>query len=91
MDVNLKFNKPELVIEIDRDKARASGVTVRDIADALQLYSADNVWFFYPKWKQYYVIGQADRPYRDDPDDLKTLRRSSNGNLVDLGSLIKNQ
>ncbi|HON70192.1 efflux RND transporter permease subunit, partial [Tenuifilum sp.] len=38
VDVNLKFNKPELVVEIDRDKARASGVTVRDVADALQLY-----------------------------------------------------
>lgn len=91
VDVNLKFNKPELVIEIDRDKARASGVTVRDIADALQLYfSGQRYGFFIRNGKQYYVIGQADRPYRDDPDDLKNIYvRSSNGNLVDLGSLIK--
>ncbi len=91
VDVNLKFNKPELVIEIDRDKARASGVTVRDIADALQLYfSGQRYGFFIRNGKQYYVIGQADRPYRDDPDDLKSIYvRSSNGNLVDLGSLIK--
>lgn len=91
VDVNLKFNKPELVIEIDRDKARASGVTVGDIADALQLYfSGQRYGFFIRNGKQYYVIGQADRPYRDDPDDLKNIYvRSSNGNLVDLGSLIK--
>jgi len=91
VDVNLKFNKPELVIEIDRDKARASGVTVGDIADALQLYfSGQRYGFFIRNGKQYYVIGQADRPYRDDPDDLKSIYvRSSNGNLVDLGSLIK--
>jgi len=44
---NLKFNKPELVIEIDRDKARASGVTVRDIADALQLYFSGQRYGFF--------------------------------------------
>lgn len=91
VDVNLKFNKPELVVEIDRDKARASGVTVRDIADALQLYfSGQRYGFFIRNGKQYYVIGQADRPFRDDPDDLKNIYvRSTKGNLVDLGSLIR--
>lgn len=91
VDVDLKFNKPELVVEIDRDKARASGVTVRDVADALQLYfSGQRYGFFIRNGKQYYVIGQADRPFRDDPDDLKNIYvRSSKGNLVDLGSLVK--
>ncbi len=91
VDVNLKFNKPELVVEIDRDKARASGVTVRDVADALQLYfSGQRYGFFIRNGKQYYVIGQADRPFRDDPDDLKNIYvRSTKGNLVDLGSLIR--
>lgn len=91
VDVNLKFNKPELVVEIDRDKARASGVTVRDVADALQLYfSGQRYGFFIRNGKQYYVIGQADRPFRDDPDDLKNIYvRSTKGNLVDLGSLVR--
>lgn len=91
VDVNLKFNKPELIVEIDRDKARASGVTVRDVSDALQLYfSGQRYGFFIRNGKQYYVIGQADRPFRDDPEDLKNIYvRSSKGNLVDLGSLVK--
>ncbi|HSA04989.1 MAG TPA: efflux RND transporter permease subunit, partial [Tenuifilaceae bacterium] len=87
----LKFNKPELVVEIDRDKARASGIAVRDIAEALQLYfSGQRYGFFIRNGKQYYVIGQAERSYRDDPSDLKGIYlRASDGALVDLGSLIK--
>src|SRR5690606_34415579 len=38
VDLNLKFNKPEITIEIDRERARALGVTVMDIAETLQLY-----------------------------------------------------
>lgn len=91
VDVNLKFNKPELVVEVDRDKAQASGISVRDIADALQLYfSGQRYGFFIRNGKQYYVIGQADRNYRDDPSDLKGIYlRANDGNLVDLGSLVK--
>ena len=37
VDLNLKFNKPELSVEIDRDRARALGINVRDIAETLQL------------------------------------------------------
>lgn len=36
-DVNLKFNKPELIININREKARNLGVSVIDIAQTLQL------------------------------------------------------
>ncbi len=38
VDLDLKFNKPELTVQIDRDRARALGITVRDIAETLQLY-----------------------------------------------------
>jgi multidrug efflux pump len=37
VDVNLKFNKPELQIEIDRLKANELGVSVLDISQTLQL------------------------------------------------------
>ncbi|MFP4557771.1 MAG: efflux RND transporter permease subunit, partial [Bacteroidales bacterium] len=90
VDVNLKFNKPELKIEIDRDKARATGVNVRDIAEALQLYfSGQRYGFFIYKGKQYQVIGQAERPFRDDPSDITTIMiRNDKGDMVELGNLI---
>jgi len=50
----LKFNKPELTIEIDRERARALGVTVRDIASTLQLYfSGQRYGYFVVNGKQY--------------------------------------
>ena len=90
VDVNLKFNKPELIIEIDRDKARATGVTVRDIAEALQLYfSGQRYGFFIYNGKQYSVIGQAVRHFRDDPSDITGIMvRNDKGNMVELGNLI---
>lgn len=90
VDVNLKFNKPELLVEIDREKARTSGVTVRDIAEALQLYfSGSRYGFFIYNGKQYQVIGQAERQFRDDPSDISNIQvRNDKGNLVELGNLI---
>ncbi|MDY0200496.1 MAG: efflux RND transporter permease subunit [Tenuifilaceae bacterium] len=90
VDVDLKFNKPELHVEIDREKARTSGVTVRDIAEALQLYfSGQRYGFFIFEGKQYQVIGQAERQYRDDPSDITSIQvRNDKGNLVELGNLI---
>lgn len=90
VDVNLKFNKPELLVEIDREKARTSGVTVRDIAEALQLYfSGSRYGFFIHNGKQYQVIGQAERQFRDDPSDISNIQvRNDRGNLVELGNLI---
>ena len=66
VDLDLKFNKPELTIEIDRDRARALGITVRDIAQTLQLYfSGQRYGYFVFNGKQYSVIAQADRTNRD--------------------------
>ncbi len=90
VDVDLKFNKPELKIEIDREKARTSGVSVRDIAEALQLYfSGQRYGFFIFNGKQYQVIGQAERHFRDEPADITSIQvRNDRGNLVELGNLI---
>ncbi len=91
VDVNLKFNKPELKVEIDRDKARATGVTVRDIAEALQLYfSGQRYGVFIYNGKQYQVIGQAERHFRDDPSDITGIMiRNDKGKMVELGNLIR--
>ncbi len=90
VDLNLKFNKPEIQIEIDRQKARTMGVSVRDIAEALQLYfSGQRYGFFVMNGKQYQVIGQAERRYRDDPSDLTgIIVRNNSGELFEPGNLI---
>ncbi len=90
VDLNLKFNKPEIKIEIDREKARNLGVSVRDIAETLQLgLSGQRFGYFIMKGKQYQIIGQVKREDRNDPLDLRSLYvRSSTGNLVQLDNLV---
>lgn len=91
VDLNLKFNKPELTIEIDRDRARALGVTVMDIAQTLQLYfSGQRFGYFMMKGKQYQVIGQASKQNRDEPIDLKSVYvRNNKDELIQLDNLVK--
>ncbi|MEW5796388.1 MAG: efflux RND transporter permease subunit [Candidatus Zixiibacteriota bacterium] len=90
VDVNLKFNKPEMTIRIDRDRARALGVTIRDIAETLQLYfSGQRYGYFILNGKQYSVIAQADRPDRDEPMDLSSVYvRNNRGDLVQLDNVV---
>lgn len=90
VDVDLKFNKPELQIKINRDKARSVGVSVADISEALQLYfSGQRYGYFILNGKQYQVIGQAERTLRDTPDDIKSIFvRSNKGELIQLGELV---
>lgn len=89
-DVNLKFNKPELLIRPDREKAANLGVSVADINRTLQLaYSGLRLSYFNMRGKQYQVIGQADRVNRDDPDDLKLLFvKNRTGQLISLDNVI---
>ncbi len=91
VDINLKFNKPELRIEIDRDKAKALGVSVLDIAENLQLFfSGQRYGYFIFHNKQYQVIGQAFRVNRDDPGDLSSVYiRNATGELIQLSSVLK--
>jgi multidrug efflux pump len=90
-DLNLKFNKPELVIEIDRDRAQTLGVSVRDVAQTLQLaLSGQRYGYFLKDGKQYQVLGQLTRANRDEPIDLKSLFvRNRNGELVQLDNLVR--
>jgi multidrug efflux pump subunit AcrB len=90
VDLNLRFSKPELTIQIDRDRARALGITVRDIAETLQLYfSGQRYGFFVFNGKQYPVIAQADRANRDEPLDLSSIYvRNATGELIQLDNVV---
>ncbi|WP_430897148.1 MULTISPECIES: efflux RND transporter permease subunit [unclassified Paraflavitalea] len=89
-DLNLKFNKPELQITIDRLKASELGVSVLDITNTLQLaLSGRRFGYFIMNGKQYQVIGQVDRDNRDDPLDLKAFYvRNRVGDLIQLDNLV---
>jgi multidrug efflux pump len=91
VDVNLKFNKPELVIEIDRERARTLGVSVADIAQTLQLsLSGSRYGYFIKEGKQYQVIGQLARANRDEPVDLSlNFVRNRDGQLIQLDNVIR--
>lgn len=91
VDCNLKFNKPEINITIDRDKARNLGVSVMDIAQTLQLaLSGQRFNYFTMNGKQYQVIGQFSRENRDEVLDIKSLYlRNSAGDLIQLDNIVK--
>ncbi|MES2732342.1 MAG: efflux RND transporter permease subunit [Bacteroidota bacterium] len=91
VDLNLKFNKPELRIEIDRERARVLGVSVMDIAETLQLYySGQRFGYFILNGKQYQVIGQADRANRDEPLDLNSIYvKNDKGELIKMDNVVK--
>ncbi|WP_126971063.1 efflux RND transporter permease subunit [Gynurincola endophyticus] len=90
VDVDLKFNKPELRIEIDRIKASQLGVSVADISQTLQLaFSNLRLGYFYKEGKQYQVIGQVARSDRDDPTDLRNLYvKNTRGEMISLDNLV---
>jgi multidrug efflux pump len=89
-DVNLKFNKPQIDLKIDRNRAQNLGVSVIDIAQTLQLaFSGQRFSYFEMNGFQYQVIGQVNRADRDEPLDLTSLYvRNTRGQLVQLDNLV---
>ncbi len=89
-DVNLKFNKPEINVSIDRDKAQSLGVSVLDVAQSLQLaLSGQRFGYFIMNGKQYQVMGQYAKSDRNDPMDLtSTFVRNNQGELIQLDNLV---
>ncbi len=89
-DADLKFNKPELRLNIDRLKASQLGVSVQDVSETMQLaFSNRRLGYFIKDGKQYQVMGQVDRLNRDDPADLKRLYvRTTKGNLLSLDNVV---
>lgn len=90
-DINLKFTKPELRLEIDRAKAQNLGVSIQDVAQTLQLgLSGRRFGYFVMDGKQYQVIGQINRSLRNDVNDLKSLYVKNNrGDLIQLDNMVK--
>ncbi|HPS13214.1 MAG TPA: efflux RND transporter permease subunit, partial [Prolixibacteraceae bacterium] len=90
VDVDLKFNKPELNIKVDRLKATSLGINEKDISDALNAaFSGGRTGYFLRNNKQYYVIAQVEREDRDKPSDISSLYvRNNAGDMIQLDNLV---
>ncbi|MGN6421458.1 MAG: efflux RND transporter permease subunit [Pseudobacter sp.] len=90
VDADLKFNKPELQIDVDRIKASQLGVSIADVSQTLQLALSNlRLGYFYREGKQYQVIGQVARSDRDDPTDLKNIYvRNNRGEIISMDNLV---
>ena len=90
VDVNLKFTKPEINVQVDRAKARALGVNLADIASVIQSgFSGQRYGYIVRDGKQYQVIGELERSARATPDDVGQVQlRTASGGLVPLVDLV---
>jgi multidrug efflux pump len=90
VDADFKINKPEIRVNVNRDKASQLNVSTEEIARTLQLsLSGQRYEYFIMEGKQYEVIGQLMAQFRNDPDALKSLYvRNSRGELIPLENLI---
>ncbi|MFW6020026.1 MAG: efflux RND transporter permease subunit [Bacteroidales bacterium] len=90
VETDLQFNKPELIIDINRERAKDMGINVRDIAETLQtFYSEQRLGYFIKNGKQYFVVSEAERKFRNQPEDLGNIYVKNNNNeMVSLDNLV---
>lgn len=90
-------NTPQLLIEVDRDRAKALGVSVDDIFNTLQTFMGSRyVNDFNLQQRSYRVYVQADKQFRSNPDDINRLYVRSQpgpnnqpGQMIPLSNLVK--
>ena len=90
-DIDLRLNKPELRIEVVRDKAADLGVSVEAVARAIEtMLGGRNVTRYKRDAEQYDVIVQMDATGRNTPDDIERIYvRGKNDAMIPLSSLVK--
>ena len=84
-------NDPQLVVTIDRDKARSLGLPIREVTDALAvLLGSQYVNDFDFNNRAYRVYVQGDQQFRAQPADLSQYyARASNGDMVPLSAVVR--
>ncbi|MFP5404157.1 MAG: efflux RND transporter permease subunit [Gammaproteobacteria bacterium] len=89
-DSDLKLNKPQLRVDINRDKAAQMGISVESVGRTLEtLLGGREITRFKQGGEQYDVIVQLDPAARATPDDLTSLYvRGRDGSLTRLSNLV---
>jgi len=90
VDVNLKFNKPEIQLTLDRMKVKDLGLSSQDVVAALQsAFSGGRLAYFIMNGFQYSVIAQVDRTDRNKTDDISKLYvRNNKGQNIPVSSVV---
>jgi HAE1 family hydrophobic/amphiphilic exporter-1/multidrug efflux pump len=91
VDVNLKFNRPELKLTVDRMKIKDLGLSTQDVVATIQAaFSGGRLAYFIQNGYQYSVIAQVERSDRNKPEDIGRLYvRNTRGENIPLSSVIK--
>ncbi|WP_025763518.1 efflux RND transporter permease subunit [Dyadobacter tibetensis] len=93
VDANLKFNKPEVQLTIDRLKAKDLGLSTTDVAATIQAaFSGRRLAYFIMNGQQYEVIGQVKKSSRMTPSDIERLYvRNDKGQNIPLTAVVNLQ
>lgn len=89
-DVNLKFNKPEIDLTVDRMKVKDLGLSSQDVVSAIQsAFSGGRLAYYIMNGHQYSVIAQVDRSDRNQPADISKLYvRNNKGQSIPLSTVV---
>ena len=92
VDVNtdMQVSSPQLMVEIDRDRAQALGISPQQVQNAMfSAFGQRQASVIYAPANQYLVILEVDPKYQRTPDALSKLyMRSSGGSLVPLEAVV---
>jgi len=90
VDVNLKFNKPEVELRLDRMKLKDLGLSSQDVVSAIQAaFSGGRLAYFLKDGHQYSVIAQVERSDRNKPDDISRLYvKNDKGESIPLSAVV---
>lgn len=90
VDVNIKFNKPEILLTVDRMKVKDLGLSTADVVGAIQsAFSGGRLAYFIMNGFQYSVIAQVERDQRNNPNDIRNLYvRNKNGESIPLDAVV---
>ncbi len=90
VDVNLRFNKPEVQLTVDRMKMKDLGLSTNDVVGAIQAaFSGGRLAYFIMNGFQYAVIAQVERDKRNSPNDIRNIYvRNNAGENIPLDAVV---
>ncbi|RJG06527.1 efflux RND transporter permease subunit [Noviherbaspirillum cavernae] len=93
IDTDLRLNKPQVNVTVDRDKAADAGVQIETVGRILEtMLGGRNVTRFKKDGEQYDVVVQIGKGERNSPEDINNIFvRSKNDQMIALASLLKVQ